>query len=118
MNAPSARRLPFADFYREVFLPEHQHPINRALHIAGTLLALAAALWVLLALPAWPGWLALLLFPVVHAAPGLVGHRLFERSAAVGDARWRRSDHPGWQFILGNHRLAAEWLLALLRRRA
>jgi hypothetical protein len=53
---------------------------------------------------------------VVHAVPGLVGHRLFERNAVVGDARWRRTDLPGWWFIVGNHRMTLDALLALPAR--
>jgi hypothetical protein len=102
--------LRFDDFYREVYLPEHHHPINRGLHVAGTLAGLAWLVAVPLLLPTGPAWLAWLLFPVVHAAPGLLGHRFFERSAAVGDARWRRSDFPGRWFIAANHRFTWAWL--------
>ena len=104
----SAHR-PFETFYREVFLPEHRDPLNIALHIGGTLAGLA---WIPLALAA-PGWwkLTVLLFPVVHGAPVLLGHRLLERNAAVGDARWRRQDYPAWLFIVANHRLTFERLL-------
>jgi hypothetical protein len=48
-------------------------------------------------------WAWGLLYPVVHAAPGLIGHRLFERNAEVGDIRLDRTDHPLWWFIIGNH---------------
>lgn len=106
----------FDTFYREVFLPEHRHPLNVALQVAGTLAGLAF-IAVVLAAP-WVWWPALLLFPLVHAGPGLVGHRLLERSARVGDARWRRSDYPGWWFIVANHRMTAETLRAAWRRRA
>jgi hypothetical protein len=47
---------------------------------------------------------------VVHAVPGLIGHRWLERNVAVGDARWRRTDFPGWWFIVANHRMTAERL--------
>jgi hypothetical protein len=113
-SAP-ATSASFAHFYGDVFLPEHQHPVNRALHIAGTLAGLAYAAWVF-TLPAWPWWLALVFFPVVHAGPGLIGHRLFERNTAVGDARWRRTDFPRWWFIVGNHRMTFAWLVGLPRR--
>jgi hypothetical protein len=104
-------RPPFAEFYQHHFLPEHRHPANVALHVAGTLasaLAAAAAL-----LSPWP-WLALA-WPLLHAAPGLLGHRLFERNAAVGDLRITRTDFPPHWFIAANHRLTAEVLLG--RRR-
>ena len=111
-----ASRPSFDTFYREIFLPEHRHPLNVALHIAGTLAGLVFVVAVLAAPWAW--WPALLLFPLVHAAPGLIGHRLLERNAAVGDARWRRTDYPGWWFMLGNHRMTAERLLPWRRRTA
>jgi hypothetical protein len=99
-------RADFERFYHQVYLAEHRHPANVALHVTGTLAALAL---VGVAIVAGPLWLALL-FPVVHAAPGLVGHRLFERNAAVGDVRVLRRDFPAWWFIIANHRLT----LALL----
>lgn len=101
--------LSFEAFYREVFLPEHRHPMNVALHIGGTLAGLA---WVPLTLSAPGLWkLAVLLFPVVHGAPGILGHRFLERSDAVGDARWRRKDFSPWMFIAANHRLSFERLV-------
>lgn len=99
----------FQDFYRNVFLPEHRHPLNVTLHIAGTLAGLAWIPWALSLPGLWK--LAVLLFPVVHAAPGLVGHRLVDRNPAVGDARWRRTDHPRWLFIVANHRLTWDRLV-------
>jgi hypothetical protein len=102
----------FDTFYREVFLPEHRHPANVALHVAGTLAALALVSWAL-----WrgPGWLALP-FPLVHAAPGLLGHRLFERNAAVGDLRVTRQDHSPLLFIFANHRMTWQLLTGRLVR--
>jgi hypothetical protein len=108
--AATAQRLPFARFFHEVFLPEHQHPVNRALHIGGTWAGLAYAAAVLaLASPWW-----LLLFPLVHAGPGLIGHRLFERNAAVGDVRVLRQDYPGYWFMAANHWMTALWLVGRL----
>lgn len=105
----SKASVPFETFYTEVFLPEHQHPLNVALHIAGTLAGLA---WIALTLAAPGLWkFAVLLFPVIHGAPGLLGHRLLERNASVGDARWRRTDFAPWLFIAANHRLTFERLL-------
>jgi len=107
-----ASKPSFESFYRQVFLQEHMHPVNVALHIGGTIAGLTF-LTAVLAMPmAWyPG---LLLFPVVHAAPGLLGHRLFERNVVIGDARWTRKDYPMWWFIAANHRLALEKLLRKL----
>lgn len=92
----------FRTFYRERFRAEHRHPVNVALHVTGTLLGIVWVVGSLLA--AAP--LALLLFPVVHAAPGLLGHRLFERDAAIGDLRVTRTDFPLIWFIAANHVLA------------
>lgn len=94
----------FQSFYTQVFLPEHRHPLTIALHVAGTLMGLA---W-LIAMPllGWP-WL-MLLFPVVHAVPGLIAHRLVERNAAVGDVRITRKDYSPLWFIAANHRITWE----------
>lgn len=91
----------FDTFYRDHFLAEHSHPANLALHVAG---AVGSALLVVWALASAQPWWALT-FPIAHVAPGLVGHRLFERSAAVGDLRVGRRDFPLWWFVAGNYRL-------------
>jgi hypothetical protein len=96
---PSTAKISFKHFYEQHFLAEHQHPLNITLHVAGTLAGLAFVAWVLLGLPLW--WL--LLFPVVHALPGLIGHRLVERNAAVGDVRVTRTDFSPLWFIAANH---------------
>jgi hypothetical protein len=98
----------FWHFYETKFLSEHTVPLNVALHVFGTL----AGLCLLVGVP-WAAlrlgnpWLLLLvvLFPVVHAAPGLLGHRIFERSAdpGVGDLRVTRTDFPPMWFLFGNH---------------
>lgn len=99
----------FETFWRQVYLVEHRNPANVALHVAGTVAGVAL---VPLALAAGTWWL-LLFWPLIHAGPGLVGHRLFERDPAVGDLRVTRSDWPRWWFIRANHRLT----LALLAGR-
>jgi hypothetical protein len=96
--------LTYSDFYNEVFLPEHSQPMTVVTHVLGTALGL---LWVIACL-AFGHYFWLLLFPVVHAVPGLVGHRLAERNAAVGDLRVTRKDFPLWWFIRANHRLTWE----------
>ena len=59
------------------------------------------------------GWC--LLHPVVHAAPRLLGHGLFERNAQVGDARLlRKNFSPPW-FIAVDHVLTHEAVVAGLR---
>jgi hypothetical protein len=107
--ANDADKAEFETFYRKVFLKEHQQTINIALHQFGTLIGLVFVVWVLTMPLIW--YPALLLFPLVHAAPGLVGHRLFERNAVVGDARWQRKDYPMPWFVAANHRMAFERLL-------
>ncbi len=104
----------FSAFYRDVFLPEHQHPANVALHMLGTLLAIG--LLPIALLSPWPWPLAALAFPVVHAAPGLIGHRMLERSAAVGDIRVLRTDYPKSWFVAANHVLTWHVLTAPFRR--
>ena len=111
-SSASAERLPFADFFHQVFLPEHTHPWTVALHAAGTLASAAgAAAAIALGQPAW-----LILYPVVHAAPGLLAHRLFERNDAVGDLRVLLRDYPGLWFIAANHWLTVLWLSGRLDR--
>jgi hypothetical protein len=46
-----------------------------------------------------------------RAAPGLIGHRLFDRDAEVGDLRITRSDYPLWWFIRANHRMTLDVIL-------
>lgn len=93
--------LTFGQFYRNHYLPEHRHPANVALHLAGTVAGLAFVVWVLAAAPLY--WLPL--FLAVHALPGLIGHRLFERNATVGDVRVLRRDFSPLWFIAANHLL-------------
>lgn len=97
----TAPTVTFGQFYREHYLPEHRHPANVALHLAGTLAGMACVAWVIAAAPLY--WLAL--SPIVHALPGLIGHRLFERNAAVGDVRVLRRDFSPLWFIAANHLL-------------
>ncbi len=87
-DSSSGKRPRFRAFYRDHFLAGHRHPANIALHVVGTFVS-AAILAATFAFSA-PWWA--LLYPVVHAVPGLVGHRLFERIAAVGDVRVLRTD--------------------------
>jgi hypothetical protein len=92
-------RASFSQFYRHVFRPEHQHIGDVALHVAGTLGSLLfVAAMVLIGKPWWA-----LLHPVLHALPGLLGHRLWERNASVGDVRLTRKDYSPLWFIAGNH---------------
>lgn len=106
-------RTGFRTFYREHFLAEHRHPANVALHVFGTA---ASAAFLVISLASSLPWLALL-YPVVHAAPGLIGHRLFERNSEVGDVRVLRTDFSPLWFIAGNHVMTVDLMRAWWRRR-
>ena len=109
---PSPEPRPgFAEFYREHFRAEHQHPGNVALHVLGVI---ASTAWLVWAIYSGMPWLALA-YPVVHAAPGLLGHRLFERNASVGDVRVFRKDFPLHWFILANHLMVLDLAVRGLR---
>ena len=101
MDKLASERTSFHSFYCDHFIPEHSHPVNVALHVFGTLAGLGLIAASLTVIPLW--WM--LLFPLVHVAPGLIGHRLFERNEAVGDVRVLRTDFPLWWFIIANHRM-------------
>lgn len=111
-NSTSNSPKDFNFFYNAVFLQEHQHSLTIATHIVGTILGLAwlplcIGLSFIYGLP----WLFLvILLPVVHAAPGLIGHRIAERNTKIGDLRINRSDYPLWWFIRANHRMTLEIL--------
>ena len=96
----------FSTFFQTVYREDHQHPANVALHMVGVFLGIAL---VAASITVWPWW-TLGGFPVVHAMPGLLGHRLFDRNAAVGDVRVTRTDHPLWWFIIANHLMTARVL--------
>ncbi len=94
----------FRAFYRQVFLAEHQHAVNVALHVFGTIFGL---IYLIAVVAKGQPWLALA-FPVVHALPGLIGHRFFERSSEVGDVRVTRKDYSPLWFIAANHVMTFE----------
>jgi hypothetical protein len=108
MKHPASSRMTFKQFYATDYRADHQHPANLALHIIGVMLGLGL---IVASLTIWPLW-TLLGFPVVHAAPGLIGHRFFDRDEAVGDVRLRRTDFPLWWFIVANHMMTAQVLTA------
>jgi hypothetical protein len=111
-------RPSFVGFYRNVFVQEHQHPLNVTFHVFGTLAGLALVAWCVFRGHLW----FLLLFPMVHAAPGLLGHRLWERNETVGDLRVNRKDYSPLWFIAANHvlllRIAWGAVNRLVRRKA
>lgn len=99
LNKRNDKKIMFSEFYRQHFQREHSHPANIALHIIGTVLGIMFVIFGILFLPLY--WL--LLFPLVHAVPGLIGHRFFERNAEVGDVRVLRKDFSPLWFIAANH---------------
>ena len=65
----------FAEFY-PVYLAMHDHPINRGLHVAGNVLALAALVFAV----ATHRWLLLLAPPIIGNGFAWVGHYRFQRN--------------------------------------
>ena len=107
MSEPeSAARPTFAGFYRGEYADEHKHPVNRALHMLGTMAGLC---WLAASATVLSPWWALA-FPLVHAAPGLVGHRLFDRNLERGDLRVFSGSTPNWWFMVANHLMTFETL--------
>jgi len=68
----------FGDFYT-LYLANHRHPANRALHALGTTVSIAAIVYYTI----HPSWTALLWLPVCAYGFGWLGHLLFERSRPV-----------------------------------
>jgi hypothetical protein len=68
----------FSEFYAG-YLAHHRHPVNRALHLAAKLLAIAG----LVAAAAQHSALLLLAVPVLAVAPCWIGHLLFEGNRPV-----------------------------------
>jgi hypothetical protein len=108
-NSSPIQIATYSDFYKNTFLPEHTHKVTITTHVFGTLLGI---FW-LVACVLLGHYFWLLLFPIVHAVPGLIGHRIAERNAEVGDARVTRKDFPLWWFIRANHQMT--WNLMLRR---
>ena len=99
----TAERSSFMQFYRGAYRDDHITRGNRTLHIAGTIAGLALLVASVTIIPIW--WA--LAFPVVHAVPGLIGHRLFERNAKLGDVRVFQGGYPGHWFMAANHMMTA-----------
>jgi hypothetical protein len=100
-----AQRLSFSQFYTEVFRDEHRHPANISLHIFGVIAGLCTLLAAFTIGPLWGALAA----PLIHVVPGLIGHRLFERSEDFGDMRLTRKDFPLYWFLIANHLMAFDW---------
>jgi hypothetical protein len=100
------KQMPFTEFYATAYRDEHRHPVNLALHIVGVF----AGLGVIAASVTISPWWTAFGFPIAHVAPGLLGHRLFDRDEDVGDLRLTRADFPLWWFLVANHLMAARVL--------
>jgi hypothetical protein len=109
----SAKRGSFKQFYNGAYRDDHATMGNRVFHIAGTLAGLALIAVSLTVVSLW--WA--LAFPIVHAVPGLVGHRLFERNSALGDIRVFQGKYPGHWYMLANHMMTGRALLDMVRLR-
>jgi hypothetical protein len=75
----------FDDFW-PYYLEAHRHPVNRALHYAGTTAAIGSVVAALVTLNPW--WL--LMTPLVGYGPAWIGHVFFEKNRP---ATW---EHPLW----------------------
>lgn len=111
MRDAATTRPGFSEFYRGDYAADHRHPANLALHAAGTI---AGVVLLVAAATGAISWWWALAFPIVHAAPGLLGHRLFDRNAELGDLRVLHGNYPGYWFIAANHIMTAG--LAIGRR--
>ena len=100
------KKTTFIAFYKGAFTSEHRHPGTIAFHVLGTILGAAYFVYFAIQGPLW----FMIFFPVVHAVPGLAGHRLFERNAQVGDTRVLRKDYPLVWFIASNHLMCFDLL--------
>jgi hypothetical protein len=105
--------MSYLHFYHQVYLPEHRHRVTITTHVIGTTLGIV---WLLASVCLgvfyhWKYGGLVFLFPLVHALPGLIGHRIAERNQNVGDLRIGRKDFPLWWFIRANHRLSWQLLI-------
>ena len=73
---PPAQFASFREFY-PYYLQQHTNRTSRRLHVAGTLLAIAAAVAAAVA----GRWAWLLAAPLAGYLPAWIGHMLFERNS-------------------------------------
>lgn len=97
----SNRAMNFWSFYDKVFLEEHQHPLNVAFHVAGTVSGLFYLIFIVFnTLFVSINYLGLVvLWPFILVVPGLLGHYLFEPNQTVGNLRINRKDYPGKSYF-------------------
>lgn len=83
---PEARKLESFEEFWPYYVGEHRSPLNRALHYAGTSMALGTVGAAVTTLnPAW-----LILTPIVGYGPAWIGHFLIEGNKPA------TFDHPLW----------------------
>jgi hypothetical protein len=83
-----ARYQTFAQFY-PFYLTQHQHPICRALHIAGVI----ASFTLLVVVLARHWWLAVPLYVLPGYALGWIGHFVFEKNKPAS------FEYPAYSFV-------------------
>lgn len=91
----------------------HQHPVNRALHVAGTPAVVAGTLGLAVSSPfvplTWPIWGPSAAAFTLGWASNLVGHAVFERNPpAFADDPWSFLAGPMWEIDLLRKQLAGE----------
>ncbi|HVT17004.1 MAG TPA: DUF962 domain-containing protein [Thermoanaerobaculia bacterium] len=82
MSQSDPRFEAFEEFYA-VYLADHRHPVNRALHLLAKLLAIAG----IVAAVVERSFLLLLAVPILAVAPCWIGHLLLEGNRPVS---WRQ----------------------------
>lgn len=104
MTRPSQTFKNFAEFY-PFYLSEHQHPICRRLHLAGSLSVVCTLLWALLSNSLYLLWI----LPLIGYGFAWVGHFAFEKN------RPATFSHPLYSFI-GDWVMAKDMLTGRLPR--
>jgi hypothetical protein len=89
----------FWNFYHGAYTNDHSRFPNRMLHHVGVVSGLTLLAASITIIPIW--WA--LAFPLAHALPGLIGHRLYERNPQIGDLRVFDGTYPGIWFMIANH---------------
>jgi len=94
----------YEDFWK-LYLREHSKPLTRALHIAGTLIALSLLVYGLVTV----SWRWILAAPIVGYALAWIGHFFVEHNKPA------TMSYPGWSLI-SDFRMLALFLTGRLGR--
>jgi hypothetical protein len=84
-SIPATRRFANYPEFWNYYLAEHRHPVNRALHVLGTLASIGC--WGLAMFVSWKWALAA---PLCSYGPAWIGHFLIERNRPASFS------HPVW----------------------